>query len=307
MTDWAEPKTIKDWSQRVFALRPILLTLLVSCIIVLEMRFDWVERTLGAYLATTNAARPETGAIWEKGHRTRTAQKTLEKIVADRQTTQREARSAENFLQIAASLSGGQGAMLSAERFRRLYLEMPRTASQEIISALDLLKIAGQGNWRRTYFEKNGDNLVAYLLDAENRVLREIDVPSNILLQMGREDRVKAETLADLPNYKNRIYPAERFFEALASFPEEIRRNMILNPEALLKPSGRILRVGISDEAVSGYIELGFEYVNGTRRQVTLAQGREWAVWRLRRYIEGKDATAGAGPINKYLEDQTPR
>ena len=300
MTDWAEPKNIKDWSQRVFALRPILLTLLVSCIIVLEMRFDWVERTLGAYLATTNAARPETGAIWEKGHRTRTAQKTLEKIV-----TQREARSAENFLIIAAGLSAGQGAMISAERFRRLYLEMPRSASREIISVFDLLKIAGQGNWRRTYFEKNGGDLVAYLLDAENRVLREIDVPSNVLRQMGREDSLKAEKLADLPNYQNRIYPAERFFEALASFPEEIRRNMILNPEALLKPSGRILLIGISDEAASGYIELGFEFVDGSRHQVTLAQGQEWAVWRLRQYIEGKDTTAGS--INKYLEDQTPR
>ena len=305
MTDWAEPKNIKDWSQRVFALRPILLTLLVSSILVLEMRFDWVERTLGAYLVTTNAARPESGAIWEKGHRTRTAQKTLEKIVTDRQTSQREARSAETFSQIAASLSAGEGAMLSAERFRQLYLEMPRTVSQEIISAFDLLKIVGQGNWRRTYFEKNGDELVAYLLDAENRVLREIDVPSNVLLQMGREDSVKAETLEDLPNYKNRIYPAERFFEALASFPEEIRRNMILNPEALLKPSGRIVRVGISDEAVSGYIELGFEFADGTRRQIILAQGQEWAVWRLRSYIEEKNPTAGS--VTQYLEDQTPQ
>ena len=305
MIDWAEPKNFKEWSRRVFALRPVLLTLLVSSVIILEMRFDWVERTLGAYLVTTNAARPETGAIWEKGHRTRTAQKTLEKIVTDRQTSQREARSAETFSQIAASLSAGEGAMLSAERFRQLYLEMPRTVSQEIISAFDLLKIVGQGNWRRTYFEKNGDELVAYLLDAENRVLREIDVPSNVLLQMGREDSVKAETLEDLPNYKNRIYPAERFFEALASFPEEIRRNMILNPEALLKPSGRIVRVGISDEAVSGYIELGFEFADGTRRQIILAQGQEWAVWRLRSYIEEKNPTAGS--VTQYLEDQTPQ
>ena len=83
MTDWAEPKNVKEWTQRVFALRPILLTLMVSSILVLEMRFDWVERTLGAYLVTTNTARPESGAIWEKGHQTRTAQKTLEKIVTD--------------------------------------------------------------------------------------------------------------------------------------------------------------------------------------------------------------------------------
>ena len=283
----------------------VLLSLLIASTIILEMRFDWVERILGTYLVTTNAVRPESGAVWEKGRRTRTARKSLEKIITDRQTSQREARSAETFSQIAASLSAGQGAMLSAERFRQLYLEMPRTVSQEIISAFDLLKIAGQGNWQRTYFEKSGDDLVAYLLDAENRVLREIEVPANALAQMGREDALKAETLEDLPSYKNRIYPAARFFEALASFPEEIRRSMILNPETLLRPSGRIVRVGISDEAVSGYIELGFEFVSGNRRQVILAQGQEWAVLKLRSYRE--EQVAGAGPVIDYRKDQMPR
>jgi hypothetical protein len=305
MTDWAEPKNIAEWSQRVFALRPILLTLLVLSILILEMRFDWVERMLGAYLVTTNAARPESGAVWEKGRRTRTAQRNLEKIVTDRQTSQREARNAKTFSQIADSLQAGQGAMLSAERFRQLYLEMPRTVSQEIISAFDLLDVAGKGHWQRTYFEKNGDSLIAYLLDPENRVLREIEIPANILVQMERKASVNAETLEDLQNYRNRIYPAERFFEALDAFPEEIRHNIIVNPEGLLLPSGRIDRVGISDEAVSGYIELGFEFVNGTRRQVIVAQGQEWAVWRLRTYMEEK--ISASGPIDDYLEDQSRR
>lgn len=286
-------------------MRPILLTLLVAGILILEMRFDWVERTVGTYLVTTNTARPESGAVWEKGRRTRTAQKNLEKIIAERQASQLEARSAETFSQIAAGLTAGQGAMLSAERFRRLYLELPRSVSREIISAFDLLKIAGRGNWRRTYFEKSGDDLVAYLLDAENRVLREIDVPSPVLQQMDREDSVKAETLEDLADFKNRIYAADRFFEALAALPEEIRRNVILYPERLLKPSGRITRVGISDEAVSGTIELGFEFVMGTRRQVFLAQGQEWAVWKLRSFLAAKGSTPG--PLNAYREDQTRR
>jgi hypothetical protein len=305
MTDWAEPKNVKEWSQRVFALRPILLTLLVSSILVLEMRFDWVERTLGAYLVTTNAARPESGAIWEKGHRTRTAQRTLEKIVTDRQNSQREARNAATFNQIAANLSADRGAMLSPDRFRRLYLKLPRTVSQEIISAYDLLKIAGDGNWRRTYFEKKGQGLTAYLLDDQNRVLRQIDVSSSILQQLDRESSAAVETLEELPNFKNRIYPAVRFFEALYAFPDETRRNMILNPEALLEPTGQIVRVGISDEAVSGYIQLGFEFINGTRHQVLLAHGHEWAIWRLRSKLE--DKTAALQPVVEYLEDHTAR
>ena len=100
MNHWAEPKNFKEWSRRTLALRPVLVTLLVSSVLILEMRFDWVERTLGSYLATTNSARPESGAIWEKGRQTLTARKTLEKIVTDRQASRREARRAETFSQI---------------------------------------------------------------------------------------------------------------------------------------------------------------------------------------------------------------
>ena len=52
--------------------------------------------------------------------------------------------------------------------------------------------------------------------------------------------------------------------------------------------SGHIVRIGISDEAVSGFIELGFEIEEGTRRRVILLKGHEWAVWILRSYLEEK-------------------
>lgn len=305
MTDWVEPKNFNDWLRRVLALRPVLVTLLVGSIVVLEMRFDWVERSLGAYLVTTNATRPQSGAIWEKGRQTLTAQKTLEKIVTDRQSSQREARNAETFSQIAAGLSDGQSAMLSAENFRQLYLKLPREAAAEVLPVFELLKISARGNWRRTYFEKNGRDLTVYLLDADNRVLRRIDVSADGMLQLEREDRLRAETLENLANFRNRVYPAERFFKALDALPEEIRRNVILDPETLLKPSGQIVKVGISDEAVSGYIELGFEFALGARHQVILVQGHEWAVWRLRSYLEEKGA--GLHPLKAYLEDRTPR
>lgn len=305
MIDWFEPKNFNDWLRRVLGLRPVMVALAVACILVLEMRFDWVERALGAYLMTTNATRPQSGAIWEKGRRTLTAQKTLEKIVTDRQASQREARSAQTFSQVAAGLTDGDSAMLSAEHFRELYLKLPREAAGEVLSPFELLKIAAQGNWRRTYFEKNRGDLTVYLLDDDNRVLRRIDVPADGLLQLEREDSLAGEALENLANFKNRVYPADHFFEALDSLPEEIRRNVILNPESLLKPAGQIVNVGISDEAVSGYIELGFEFALGGQHRVVLVQGHEWAVWRLRSQLEQK-ATA-AHPIDAYRKDRSPR
>ena len=293
MTDWAEPRDVNELSRRIFALRPILLTVLVGFLFISELRYDWLERALGTYLVSTNHMRPESGAIWEKGRQTRRAQKTLEKIVSDKQTSQREARSATSLKQIAANVLTDQGVVLSADHFRRLYIKMPQTLASEIISPYDLLQLSSGGHWRRTYFEKSGQGLVAYLLDAGNRVLVQLEIPPNLFLQLESGNVSQAETLSDLTNFENRIYPSERFFKALETFPEEARRSIVPHPERLLELPGKIRRVGISDEAVSGFIEIGFEITDGTHSTVIRVQGNEWAVWRLRAQLEEKNLLSG--------------
>jgi hypothetical protein len=294
MSDWVGPQNAREWFQRVFALRPILLVLLISGIFILELRFDWVERALGAYLVTTNSSRPESGAIWEKGKQTLTARKTLEEIVTDRQASQREARGATTFQQIAANISTGQGVMVSGDQFRKLYLNLPEEFAPKIISPFELLQLSSLGKWRRTYIEKAGAGLMVYLLDTHNRVLRQIRITPNFLNHFDRQQSAQVEALEDLPYFKNRIYSADRFFDALTAFPEEVQRSIVPNPESLLEIPGKIHRVGISDEAVSGFIELGFEIISGSQRSVSRVRGHEWAVWRLRTYLEGKKSTSQA-------------
>ena len=305
MSEWAEPRDFKEWTRRVFGLRSILTLMLVSSIFILELRFDWIERILGTYLVTTNSQRPESGSIWEKSRQTRTARKTLEQIITDKQTLQREARSAATFTQIAANVTPGEGVMLSADHFRKLYLRLAPSIAHEMISPFELLAIAGGGRWRRTYFEKSGAGLMIYLLDADNRVLQQLELGHLLLSQLKRGEVALAESLDELPVFENRIYPADRFFKSLESFPEEVRRSMVPQPETLLEVPGQILRVGISDETQSGFIELGFEFLNGTQRRVVLVQGHEWAVWRLRSNLEGTDTDDASGRIGEQNEDGT--
>jgi len=292
MTDWVEPRDFKEWAKRIFGLHPILTVILIGCILILELRFDWMERILGVYLVTTNVERPETGSIWEKSHQTLTARQTLEQILTDRQALQREARSAETFTQIADSVTNGKGVMLSADHFRKLYLRLAPAIAQEIISPFELLELAGNGRWHRTYFEKFGIGLMIYLLDDGNHVLRQLELNSTLLSFLKRSEMALTESLDQLPIFKNRIYPADRFFTALTDFPEDVRRSMLPHPETLLDASGQIVRVGISDETLSGFIELGFEILSGTQRQIVLVRGHEWAVWRLRSHLEEKKPTA---------------
>ena len=141
MSDWAEPRDFNEWAKRAIGLRPILMLILVSSIFILELRFDWVERILGTYLATTNSERPESGAIWDKSRQARTAQQTLEKILTDRQSLQREARGAATFTQIAANVTSDNGVMLSADHFRQLYLRLPPSIAYEMISPFFISRI----------------------------------------------------------------------------------------------------------------------------------------------------------------------
>jgi len=109
-----------------------------------------------------------------------------------------------------------------------------------------------------------------------------------------RVDMALTGTLEDLPTFENRIYSADQFFAALEFLSQENLRDVISQPEMLLGMPGHIVRVGISDEAVSGFIELGFEIQDGTKRKVILLTGRAWAVWKLRSHLEENEAEPNA-------------
>lgn len=297
--DWAEPIDLKDWSKRFFSFRSLVVGLLLLMGLVSELRFDWVEQTVGSFLVTTNARRPESGIIWEIGNQTLKARNTLEQIVTDKQSSQREARNATSFKRIAATIQPDQWIMISPDRFRFLYLKLSPETAEEIIPSLELLSLINQNQWDRTYFEKDGSGLKIYMLDKSNRVLKQLQISPDLLYVMEQSEMEVAESLNYFQKFENRIYPAERFFQVLRSLDQDVRKGVLPRPENLLRIPGQIMRVGISDEAISGYIELGFEIESGTQRTVMLLQGHEWAVWRLRALLEKQESKGpGAGPAS---------
>ena len=280
--DWSEPQDFRDWLSRLFSLRAILAALIVYSIVLAELRFDWIEQMVGAYLVRTNSHRPQSGAIWEKGEETLTARKTLEQIVTDRESSQRLARGAETLSEIAEALDPRHGVMISAAHFRDLYLALPTAVAQDIATPFELLRLQSSGRWERTYFRKFGSSIRVFLLDLENRVLKELEVPPDLLDRLRQRQDFSEGVLEDYPSLKNRIYPADRFFEALANQPEEIRRSILPAPERLLALSRPISRVGVSDEALTGFVDIGLEFSAEGRTMVMVVQARDWAVWRLR-------------------------
>ena len=244
---------------------------------------------MGNFLVSTNSRRPESGTIWETGRQTREARKTLDQIVSDRQTSEQETRNAESFKEIAATILPDQWVMISPDQFRRLYLQLNPETAAEIISSFDLLELINRKNWDRTYFEKDGSGLIIYLLDTENRVLRQLTISPGLLYGMGESQVEMDQSLDVMPQFGSRIYPADLFFQALDRLGSDVRKDAIPQPDQLLRFPGRITRVGISGQGFSGFTELGFEIESTTHRIVILMNGHENAVLRLRSKLEGQE------------------
>lgn len=280
---------------RAFRGSGLVLLAALAVLIASEMKLNWVERLVGAYLVATNDERPESGAIWDKGRKAQTARMAIDKLASDREASQRMARNAGTLNEVIATLAPGQGVMLSAEHFRELYQKLPSGIAAEMISPFDLLRLTSEKRWVRAYLEKSAEGLMIYLLEPGNQVLRQLRVTAATLALMTRRGESASQSLEEMAGFQNRIYTADRFFAALAALTEEERRGLIAQPERLLEVSETLTRVGISDENLAGFVDLGVEVQAGGRRRVLLFQAQDWAVWRLRALLEGKPSGAGGG------------
>jgi hypothetical protein len=295
MKESTDTRALRPWAAGALGGTGIILVALLAALVASELKLNWVERLVGAYLVATNAERPESGAIWEKGRKAQTARMAIDKLASDREASQRMARNAGTLNEIVAALAPGQGAMLSAEHFRELYQKIPSGIAAEMISPFDLLRFTSEKRWTRAYLEKSSEGLTIYLLEANNQVLRQFRVAAATLALMARRGAAASQSLEDLASFQNRIYTAERFFAALSALTEEERRGLIAQPERLLEVSGQITRVGLSDEALAGFVDVGVEVQAGSQRRVILIQGQDWAVWRLRSLLEGKPSAPRGG------------
>ena len=281
MIPWYAPTTVKDNLRRLMALRSAMVLTAILALAVTEFRFDWIESAVGVYLVSTNAQRPQSGTVWDQDHQTDKARQTLSQYMNQRTDTQREVRRATSMGQVVAGIDAEQGAMISSEHFVELYQKLPPVLSHEIVSPYTLLIHMSGNRWRRTFFERQGEQLNIYLLDAHNQVLHRLVVGPVLLEHIRRGEVAIQSRLDQLGDFADRIFPAEQFFMALNTLSEEVKKGILGSPGDLLHVSGRITRVGISSQTFTGAVDIGFEVEGVQGVKVILTQGRASDVARL--------------------------
>ena len=305
MSSWYQPIDIQTWFRRLLAPRSLIVFLILLAIAVTDLRLNWIENIVGAYLVKTNAGRPESGTIWDQGHKSSQARQTLEGYMNQRRSAQDEARRATSLGQLTTAIESTGNAMISAEHFVELYMKLPPLLSQELISPFTMLSYMSSGRWQRAYFERQDSQLLIYLLDAENQVLHRLSVTPGLLALIQRGEVAITTGLDQLADFAGHIYAAERFFNILNSFPATVRQAIVAHPEDLLRVSGRLMRVGIAEAAHGDTVDLGFEIQGADGLKVILMQGAAEEVRTLQRLLEGWTSQIGR-PSNPYSPRREP-
>ncbi|MDL2269972.1 hypothetical protein LJC41_08425 [Desulfosarcina sp. OttesenSCG-928-G17] len=287
MAVWPEATHFKTRILTGISLRGIVMVMVTLAVMISEIRFDWVEKVLGSYLATTNTHRPESGNIWEQGRLRKVAAQTLERITTDQITVQREVREATSLTQLVERLSGTRGITVSAEWFKQLYGKIPEVAARAIFSPAYMLRISAEKSWDRVYLERENDRVGIYLLDHGNHVINYTTINSDQLALTGEGSmQVISGSVSDYPEFSGRIYPAARFFMALDTLPPETQQSILSWPGPVLAMEGTPVRVGISDEVRGTVIPIAIEMETPLGPQVVMATGQEWAVLEVRSLLE---------------------
>ncbi|MFO7754089.1 MAG: hypothetical protein R6V41_13300 [Desulfobacteraceae bacterium] len=256
--------------------------IVVTCIFAAtEFRYNWCEKLIGSFLATTNRSRPETGAIWETGEMASNAKNNLKEIVSKQNAARQHVQKSTSFMEIARGLMPGEWINIEKEHFKKLYVELSDPLAEKLLNPVKMLWLLNGPDLDRIFIEGEQKGIRIYFLDADNKVLKRIGLDMKLLERFERKSLSREGSLEDFKGFKDRIYEAAPFFRAVLELPQDMIGDLISNPSILLKEKGRIVRAGIWNEAKEGYIRLGFEFVQDSGHKVVFVKGREWAVWQL--------------------------
>ncbi|MBZ0266065.1 hypothetical protein K8I28_15515 [bacterium] len=237
---------------------PFLWLFTILLLLVVEWFFAPLELSLAKYMTWTRSVRPEVGQGWELNKEGAEAKRKLGQI--GQQIDEKKAATATlaNWVQLPDLLEKHQAISISPQRFLTLYADLPEGMGEKLIPQIELLQLRSEGHWHRVFFMRGTENLRVYLVDSHNVVLRNKEISWEFFDILNDEENSLAATLDDLPEFVDTIFPADLFFQ-LVSLGGTIHLESF-NSEWLTQVSGKLVRVGISEQFVLDMSPLGFEF-----------------------------------------------
>ncbi len=282
------PSQVPAGLKRTFSFLSTGVLLLTVVFVISEFRLDWYEQLIGSYLACTNDSRPETGAVWETGQSRAAAHQYLDEVIARKEKVRIRAAEATSFPLLFSRLNFGEWVILDPETFKHMYRALPHPLARKIMGPAELVWLLKGGLVERIFCEKSEQGMDIYFIDSENRVMHWVALDPQMFVSGRLSPAVHAGRLEKIPEFSGKVYPVEKFFKAVRRLPEGMAADLIQDADRILDQAGTIERVGIWNQADSGFIRLGFEIRNRDKYHIVFVRAREWVVWQLGLSLKGR-------------------
>ena len=273
-----ENKTEKNKFSQYFLNKKVLIAAAIFVsFIVIEFTTDIVEIVLGNVIELTNPFRPKAGTIWEYENKGRLADDQLKQITQNLTGEKVEITEINNLSELRNNLEEKENILITSDRFKQLYNQIPPRFSYEVISPFDLLKLSHSHKWTWTKIIKSENNLNFYFLDGDKQILMDTYPPLTVLYNIPHASGNHNASLDSMSMFKGRTFTAEQFFNAFDDFPNAVKLQLINNPYLLIKWDENIRKVGISRYSFDNTVLLGFELNQGIYTEVYTFESSELA------------------------------
>ena len=248
-------------SQSGFGRATVLLVLLVISVVVLEFRFDLLERMGGNVLKWSNNARPQEGRAWDFQSVSISAMQDLGQIVSEQNEIRRELQSRSDFAALPMQLSEGKILALSREKFLDLYDEIPPVYARKLGASSLFMELTFVSDWKRVAFIGRNSGLDVYYLNTENIVLRRYYLDKEYFHSLQRWGAELPGSLDAHPDFSGRIYNTAEFVHSL-SFLGKVYEDFYPARE-ILKEGSNVEKVAVSRRWKDGTVDLAFKFSDG--------------------------------------------
>lgn len=264
-----ENKTEKNKFSQYFLNKKVLIAAAIFVsFIVIEFTTDIVEIVLGNVIELTNPFRPKAGTIWEYENKGRLADDQLKQITQNLTGEKVEITEINNLSELRNNLEEKENILITSDRFKQLYNQIPPRFSYEVISPFDLLKLSHSHKWTWTKIIKSENNLNFYFLDGDKQILMDTYPPLTILYNIPHSENNHNASLDSMEMFIDRTFPPVYFFAAFDEFSNAVKLQLINNPYLLIEWDNNIRRVGISRYSTHNTVLLGFEISQGIYTEV---------------------------------------
>lgn len=249
----------------------VLVLLLVS-----ELTFHLLEIGIGKLLILTNSQRSRTGRMWEEEEKDVFGNVAADSIARQIQTDSLSMHHFASFYDLHSELLLHNRLILGRQQFLNFYLSIPTRMAKTLYDPMKLLSLQHDPTWERVEIVLNGSQMSMFFKNGFNDTIQEAYLDVNSLTDDVKESH--QTTLANIPQYRNRIVPASIFYQAYLQLPLLQRLQIMNDPYTLLYWGSDLQRIGISSEVNAGTVPIAFEVMTDYKLRIHMVNASEMAV-----------------------------